>query len=103
MFLDEPTAGLDLDSKQRFMELINRIKGHKTIIISTHDLEEANLIADRVCIMSNGKFVTIDTPENLKLKYGVGYNLIIEDSSKTGKDKFDQIFNNYSFDNLNLI
>jgi ABC-type multidrug transport system ATPase subunit len=62
LFLDEPTAGLDSDSKQKFLELVNRIKGHRTIIIITHDLEEANAIADRICIMSYGKVVAIDTP-----------------------------------------
>ena len=73
-------------------------KGHRTVIVSTHDLLEAFQCADRVCMMSNGKIVALDTPIALKVKYGVGYNLIID--SSLGRDQFDQIISTSHIDNV---
>ncbi len=67
LFLDEPTSGLDVQSsiliRQMLLQL--REKG-KTILLTTHNLEEANKLCERIAIINKGKIAAIDTPENLK-------------------------------------
>ncbi len=65
-FLDEPTTGLDPQARRNLWDLIRDIqKKGVTIIITTHYMDEAELLCDRVAIMDNGKIVTIDSPKNL--------------------------------------
>lgn len=63
VFLDEPTAGLDPQSRRSLWELIRTINGEgRTIVLTTHFMEEAELLAHRVAIMDHGRIVAIDTP-----------------------------------------
>jgi ATP-binding cassette, subfamily A (ABC1), member 3 len=78
IILDEPTSGLDVDSSREVWELIKKIKQTRCVILSTQHIEEADVLADKVCIMSHGKVIALDTPLGIKRTYGVGYNLIIE-------------------------
>lgn len=78
IILDEPTSGLDVDSRREVWELVKQIKQTRSIILSTQHIEEADVLADKVCIMSHGKVIALDTPLGIKRRYGVGYNLIIE-------------------------
>ena len=67
LFLDEPTAGLDVESVRLIRELIREFNSKRiTIILTTHNIEEANQLCDRVAIMNHGKIVAIDSPEKLK-------------------------------------
>ncbi len=65
-FMDEPTTGLDPQARRNLWDLIKetRDKG-VTILLTTHYLEEAELLCDRVAIMDNGKIIALDTPKNL--------------------------------------
>jgi ABC-2 type transport system ATP-binding protein len=67
LFLDEPTGGLDVESVRLIRGLIRRFnqKGI-TIFLTTHNIEEANLLCDRVAIMNHGKIIAIDRPKKLK-------------------------------------
>lgn len=66
LFLDEPTTGLDPQARRHLWEFIKTIrKEDKTLILTTHYMEEAEVLCDRVAIMDEGKILTIDTPENL--------------------------------------
>ena len=67
LFLDEPTSGLDVQS-QRLIKTIIREMNQRgtTIFLTTHNIEEANVLCDRVGIINNGKIAAIDTPEGLK-------------------------------------
>jgi ABC-2 type transport system ATP-binding protein len=67
LLLDEPTGGLDIDSVRIIRDLIRKFnqKG-VTVFLTTHNIEEANLLCDRVAIMNYGKIVAIDRPEKLK-------------------------------------
>ena len=78
VILDEPTSGLDVDSRKEVWELIKRIKTTRSVILSTQHIEEADVLADMVCIMSHGKIIALDTPTGIKRDQGFGYNLIIE-------------------------
>ena len=67
LFLDEPTAGLDVGSVRLIRKLIKEFNSKGiTIILTTHNIEEANQLCDRVAIMNHGRIVAIDSPEKLK-------------------------------------
>ena len=69
-FLDEPTVGMDARARRNTWEFIGSLKGeNKTIILTTHYIEEAEELSDRVGIMDNGKLIEIGTPDELKSKY----------------------------------
>jgi ABC-2 type transport system ATP-binding protein len=66
IFLDEPTTGLDPQARRNLWDLITQIKKRgTTIILTTHYMEEAQNLCDRVAIMDDGKIVALDTPEQL--------------------------------------
>jgi len=66
LFLDEPTLGLDPQSRRGIWEHIAELKGKKTIVLTTHYLEEADALADRIAIMDEGKIMALGTPRELK-------------------------------------
>ena len=67
LFLDEPTPGLDAQSARTIQGLIRQLNAEgTTIFLTTHQIEEANQLCDRVAIINNGKIAAIDTPEHLK-------------------------------------
>lgn len=66
LFLDEPTTGLDPQARRNLWELITQIKDEGiAIVLTTHYMDEAELLCDRLAIMDEGKILTIDTPKNL--------------------------------------
>ncbi len=66
IFLDEPTTGLDPQARRNFWELIQSIKARrKTVILTTHYMEEAELLCDEIAIMDNGKIIAQGTPRQL--------------------------------------
>jgi len=66
LFLDEPTTGLDPQARRMMWELIEKLRHeNRTIILTTHYMEEAELLCDRVAIMDEGKILEKDTPDNL--------------------------------------
>ncbi len=65
-FMDEPTTGLDPQARRNLWDLVQQIRERGiTVIMTTHYMDEAELLCDRVAIMDRGKIVTIDTPKNL--------------------------------------
>ena len=67
LFLDEPTAGLDVQGQRSVMESIRQLSSEgMTIFLTTHQIEEANQLCDRVAIINRGQIVAIGTPERLK-------------------------------------
>lgn len=78
IILDEPTSGLDVESRRQVWNLIRGMKNGRSIIMSTQHIEEADELSDRVCIMSHGKLVVLDTPSRIKKMFGVGYNIFVE-------------------------
>ena len=66
IFLDEPTLGLDPQARRAVWEYIARLKGEKTIFLTTHNMEEADFLADRIGIIDNGRVVALDSSINLK-------------------------------------
>lgn len=66
LFLDEPTTGFDPEARRRFWDLIRLLAGDgTTILLTTHYLEEASALADRVAVIASGRVVAVDSPQNL--------------------------------------
>lgn len=78
LFLDEPTLGLDVLARSDLWDTIRSLKGKITIILTTHYMEEAEALSDRIGIMKSGKLLALGTAEELK--------------SKAGTDKFEDAF-----------
>ena len=70
LFLDEPTLGLDVIARSELWEIIRALKGNITIILTTHYMEEAEALSDRIAIMKDGKLLTCDTPDAIKANTG---------------------------------
>jgi ABC-2 type transport system ATP-binding protein len=76
LFLDEPTTGLDPQARRNMWEVIRELKREgKTILLTTHYLEEAQLLADRVAIMHHGKIIASGTPDEIISEHGSGERL----------------------------
>lgn len=78
LFLDEPTLGLDVLARSDLWDTVRSLKGRITIVLTTHDLEEAEALSDRVGVMKDGRLLALGTPEELKLQ--------------TGSDRFEEAF-----------
>lgn len=79
VFLDEPTTGLDPQARRYLWDLIRQIKKeNKTIVLTTHYMEEAQVLCDRVAVIDNGKIVALDTPINLINSLKAPNKIVIE-------------------------
>lgn len=72
IILDEPQAGLDPQSRVLVRDFIRQTARKKTVILTTHDMDEADRLSDRVAIIDHGKILAVDTPNNLKARSGFG-------------------------------
>ncbi len=72
VILDEPEAGLDPQSRVKVREYIQSLARKKTVIVTTHNMDEAERVADRVAIIDHGELLVLDTPEQLKQSLGEG-------------------------------
>ncbi len=70
LFLDEPTLGLDVIARSELWDIIRALKGKVTIILTTHYMEEAETLSDRIAIMKDGKLLVCDTPNAIKAQTG---------------------------------
>ena len=78
LFLDEPTLGLDVIARSELWDIIRALKGNVTIVLTTHYMEEAEALSDRIAIMKGGKLLVCDTAEGIK--------------KIAGADKFEEAF-----------
>lgn len=76
--LDEPDAGLDPQSRVKVREYIQSLAQEKTVILTTHNMDEAERLADRVGIIDHGRLLVLDTPQSLKMRLGEGDVLEVE-------------------------
>lgn len=78
IFLDEPTTGLDPQARRHLWEIVKNIKAqNKTIILTTHYMEEAEILCDRIAIMDHGKIIEIGTTKELLDKHCGGASIIL--------------------------
>ncbi|KAL1481956.1 hypothetical protein MTO96_034117 [Rhipicephalus appendiculatus] len=83
LILDEPTVGLDPETRRSIWSLVKELRGKASILLSTHDMEEADVLGDRIIVMYNGSVVCWGSPSFLKKACGVGYKLRIEKERST--------------------
>lgn len=91
MFLDEPTLGLDPASRESMWKYVRRLVEEEkvTIILTTHYMEEADMLCDRIAIIDKGRIVALDTPA--KLKAGLGGDIIRIKTKKFMQQDIDKI------------
>ncbi len=103
VFLDEPTTGLDPKARREVWKVIENLKKlGKTVFLTTHYMEEAQTLADRIAIINKGKITVIGSPQNLISKYGGLKVLIIrgggEELAKTLQEMFSSTTMNHNGD-----
>lgn len=87
--LDEPTSGLDLSARRLLWNMLKNYKNNRVIILTTHYMDEADILGDRIGIMSNGSIICLGSSLFLKNKFGVGYNLTLVKDGKEENKKID--------------
>lgn len=86
IFMDEPTSGMDPIIRRQVWDVIRHIKKTTTIVLTTHSMEEADILSDRIGIMVKGEFVAIDTSIGLKNQFSEGYKINIVTKRKYTKE-----------------
>ncbi|KAM8886615.1 ATP-binding cassette sub-family A member 2 [Spinachia spinachia] len=91
VILDEPTAGVDPYARRAIWDLILKYKQGRTILLSTHHMDEADLLGDRIAIISHGKLKCCGSPLFLKSTYGDGYKLTLVKKQSEGRGQGSQL------------
>lgn len=84
VLLDEPTSGMDLSSRRKLWDMLKNYKNDRIIILTTHYMDEADILGDRIGIMADGRVICLGSSLFLKNRFGVGYNLTM---AKLNKDE----------------
>eukprot|EP00743_Colponemidia_sp_Colp-15_P008092 GILK01008768.1.p1 GENE.GILK01008768.1~~GILK01008768.1.p1 ORF type:complete len:953 (+),score=144.68 GILK01008768.1:132-2990(+) len=87
IFMDEPTTGMDPQSRRQVWSLIQNLKKGRVIVLTTHSMEEADVLSDRICVMVDGRINCIGTALHLKNKFGEGYRVTLVSDA----DNFEEI------------
>lgn len=103
VILDEPTAGVDVGGRRGVWDLLLKYKEGRTLLISTHHLDEAEILSDRVAIISSGQLIAFGSPYFLKNKFTNGYYLTIAKKSLEFKDNLIDEFVRSKIDKAILI
>jgi ATP-binding cassette subfamily A (ABC1) protein 3 len=77
IYLDEPTSGMDTSARRYIWEMLKNYKNSRIVVLTTHFMDEADFLGDRIGIMGEGKLICCGSSVFLKNKFGVGYNLTL--------------------------
>lgn len=78
VFLDEPTSGMDPATRRVIWDILTEMKQEqRTIILTTHYLDEAEFLSERIAILAHGKLLTVGSADFIKKNFGIGYHLNI--------------------------
>ncbi len=77
VYLDEPTTGMDPVSRRQVWNLLEREKKKRLVLLTTHSMEEADMLGDHIAIMKRGEFCCMGTALHLKNKFGSGYRVTV--------------------------
>lgn len=92
LFLDEPTTGLDPQARRNLWDLITNIRdGGKTIVLTTHYMEEAEVLCDRIAIMDHAKIIALDTPMKLLRQSGVASTIQFHVETERAAEEFQSL------------
>ena len=98
VILDEPTSGLDPFNRLKFWELIRQYKKNRTIILTTHFMEEADALSDRIAIMNHGEVKCCGSPLYLKNYYGNGFRIIVYKQASFDLTEFEFLLKSFMDD-----
>ncbi|KAF9935390.1 hypothetical protein BGZ67_003432 [Mortierella alpina] len=84
VFLDEPTTGVDVSIRQAIWNSIRKLKRSSCVVLTTHSMEEADALCDRIGIITNGHIQALGTSQRLKNTYGAGYKVIVKTHHNAG-------------------
>lgn len=84
--LDEPTAGMDLSARRKLWNMLKKYKQGRIIILTTHYMDEADILGDRIGIMNEGELVCLGSPLFLKNRFGTGHTLTVVKSGGVSRD-----------------
>lgn len=95
IFLDEPTSGMDPVTRRKIWNILLQMKNEgKCLILTTHHLDEAEVLSERIAIMAKGKLLTVGSVDFVKKNFGIGYHLNIynlKNSLEIWEDKVEKI------------
>lgn len=92
LFLDEPTTGLDPQARRKLWSVVERINSEgKTIVLTTHYMEEAEVLCERVAVMDHGRIIALDTPENLVRSLNANAKVTFTAGASLDLDRLQQI------------
>ena len=95
LILDEPEAGLDPQSRLLMREFIRGLAGTRTIILTTHNMDEADRLSSRVAIIDQGKMLMVDTPENMKRSIGTSNTLQVSLDRHPESELIDELLTRF--------
>jgi ABC-2 type transport system ATP-binding protein len=95
LFLDEPTLGLDPQARRTIWEYIAELKGKKTILLTTHYMEEADFLSDRIGIIDEGRIVALGTSQELKTNLFEMRSMVVSTENLTA-EVMEDLLNKYS-------
>lgn len=90
VLLDEPTSGMDTAARRRLWDMLKKNKHGRIVILTTHYMDEADILGDRIAIMAEGKVVCTGSSLFLKNRFGVGYNLVIAKKNRDPAPHIDK-------------
>lgn len=93
IILDEPTSGLDPYNRRGLWELIRKFKKGRSIVLTTHFMEEADALSDRIAIMNHGQVKCCGSPIFLKNAFGSGYRLTLAKNKSFNEPEFKSLLN----------
>jgi len=96
VFLDEPTTGLDAQSRRNIWEIIKRLKSEgRTVLLTTHYIEEAENLCDRVAIIDHGKIIAEGTPAELVTQSGISHKILFKTQTSPGEKTIHSLSDKY--------
>ena len=87
VLLDEPSSGLDIQARRQLWEMLRSYRKNRIILLTTHYMDEADILGDRIGIMTGGRMTALGSSMFLKSRFGMGYVMTIVKSSPAINDK----------------
>lgn len=92
---DEPTSGMDPAARRALWDVLMQEKKGRTILLTTHFMDEADVLGDRIAIMADGDLKTVGSSFFLKKKFGVGYRLVCVKAPRCDPNQITNLLSNY--------
>ena len=93
--LDEPTSGMDPSARRFTWDILQQYRPARTILLTTHFMDEADVLGDRIAIMAGGKIQCCGSSLFLKKRYGVGYHIVMVKQPRCKVQRITTLINQY--------